>query len=85
MKVLDNIRVILGLIMISGFFYLLTDALIDEHQKRKRYFKIEFSSGRSYWADSVNLISEKEIHFFDAHSKRNVKLYGQFVLSTPKK
>lgn len=85
MKVLDNIRVILGLIMISGFFYLLTDALIDEHQKRKKYFKIEFSSGRSYWADSVNLVSEKEIHFFDVHSKRNVKLYGQFVLSTPKK
>ena len=85
MKVLDNIRVILGLIMISGFFYLLTDALIDEHQKRKRYFKIEFSSGRSYWADSVNVVSEKEIHFFDVHSKRNVKLYGQFVLSTPKK
>ncbi len=85
MKILDNIRVILGLIFISGFFYLLTDALIDEHQKRKRYFKIEFSSGRSYWADSVNLVSEKEIHFFDVHSKRNVKLYGQFVLSTPKK
>ncbi len=85
MKVLDNIRVILGLIMISGFFYLLTDALIDEHQKRKKYFKIEFSSGRSYWADSVNVVSEKEIHFFDVHSKRNVKLYGQFVLSTPKK
>lgn len=85
MKVLDNIRVVLGLIFISGFFYLLTDALIDEHQKRKRYFKIEFSSGRSYWADSVNVVSEKEIHFFDVHSKRNVKLYGQFVLSTPKK
>lgn len=85
MKVLDNIRVVLGLIFISGFFYLLTDALIEEHQKRKKYFKIEFSSGRNYWADSVNVVSEKEIHFFDVHSKRNVKLYGQFVLSTPKK
>lgn len=85
MKVLDNIRVIVGLVMISGFFYLLTDALISEYQKRKKYFKIEFSSGRSYWADSVNVVSEKEIHFFDVHSKRNVTIYGHFVLSTPKK
>lgn len=84
MKVLDNIRVIVGLVMISGFFYLLTDSLISEYQKRKRYFKIEFSSGRSYWADSVNVVSEKEIHFFDVHSKRNVTIYGHFVVSTPK-
>jgi hypothetical protein len=84
MKVLDSIRVILILVMISAFFYFLTDALVEEHEKRKRYFKIEFSNGRSYWADSVNVISGKEIHFFDVHSKRNVTIYGHFVLNTPK-
>jgi hypothetical protein len=84
MKVLDSIRVILFLVMISAFFYFIIDALVEDIQKRKRYFKIEFSSGKSYWADSVNVISGKEIHFFDVHSKRNVTIYGHFVLNTPK-
>ena len=62
---------------------MITDTLISEREKRKRHFKIEFSSGRIYWADSVNIVSENEISFFDVHSKRNVKIYGQFTISTP--
>jgi hypothetical protein len=85
MKILDIIKAIIFIIVFAAFFYLLTDALIDEHQKRKRYFKIEFSSGRIYWADSVHVVSKNQINFFDVHSKRNVKIYGQFTISTPAK
>jgi len=85
MKTLDSIKVSVLLIVFCGFFYLLTNSLISEHEKRQKYFKIEFNSGRIYWADSVNLVSENEISFFDVHSKRNVKMYGQFTISSPKK
>jgi hypothetical protein len=84
MKVLDNIRAILGLIAISAFFYLLTDNLIGEYEEKQTHFKIEFNSGRIYWADSVHVVSENEINFFDIDTKRNVKMYGQFTISTPK-
>jgi hypothetical protein len=85
MKTLDKIKLSIFLMGFCGFFYLLTNSLISEHEKRQKYFKIEFNSGRIYWADSVNLVSENEISFFDVHSKRNVKMYGQFTISTPKK
>jgi hypothetical protein len=85
MKTLDKIKLSIFLIVFCGFFYLLTNSLISEHEKRQKYFKIEFNSGRIYWADSVNLVSENEISFFDVHSKRNVKMYGQFTISSPKK
>jgi hypothetical protein len=85
MKTLDKIKLSIFLMVFCGFFYLLTNSLINEHEKRQKYFKIEFNSGRIYWADSVNLVSENEISFFDVHSKRNVKMYGQFTVSTPKK
>jgi hypothetical protein len=85
MKTLDKIKLSIFLMVFCGFFYLLTNSLINEHEKRQKYFKIEFNSGRIYWADSVNLVSENEISFFDVHSKRNVRMYGQFTVSTPKK
>jgi hypothetical protein len=31
------------------------------------------------------MVSKNEIGFFDVISKRNVKIYGQFTISTPKK
>lgn len=85
MKVIDAIRGVLIFLVITTIFYFLTESLIDEYEKRKKYYKIEFSGGRVYWADSVKLVSEKEIHFFDVRSKRNVKIYGNFSISTPKK
>jgi len=85
MKILDSIKVSVLLIVFCGFFYLLINSLSNELEKRQKYFKIEFNSGRIYWADSVNLVSENEISFFDVHSKRNVKMYGQFTISSPKK
>jgi hypothetical protein len=85
MKILDSIKLVLGLLVFSGFFYLLTDTIISEYETRKTYYKIEFSSGRIYWADSVNVISQKEVSFIDIPSKRKVTIYGQFVISTPKK
>lgn len=85
MKVIDAIRGILIFLGITTIFYFLTESLIDEYEKRKKYYKIEFNGQKVYWADSVNVVSQKEIHFFDVHSKRNVKLYGYFSISTPKK
>ena len=85
MKILDSIKLSIFLIVFCGFFYFLIDSLFGEFEKRQKYFKIEFNSGRIYWADSVNLVSENEISFFDVHSKRNVRMYGQFTVSTPKK
>lgn len=85
MTTLDRIRTIVFLMIICGFFYFLIDSLFEELEKRQQYFKIEFNSGRIYWADSVNLVSENEISFFDVHSKRNVRMHGQFTVSTPKK
>jgi len=85
MKILDIIKSIIFLIVFGGFLYMITDTLINEYEKRKRHFKIEFSSGRIYWADSVYVVSKNEISFFDVVSKRNVKLYGQFTISTPAK
>ena len=85
MKILDSIKVSVLLIVFCGFFYLLINSLFSEYEKRQKYFKIEFNSGRIYWADSVNLVSENEISFFDVRSKRNVKMYGQFTISSPKK
>jgi len=85
MKTLDSIKVSVLLIVFCGFSYLLINSLFSEFEKRQKYFKIEFNSGRIYWADSVNLVSENEISFFDVRSKRNVKMYGQFTISSPKK
>ena len=85
MTTLDRIKAIVFLMIICGMFYFLIDSLFSELEKRQKYFKIEFNSGRIYWADSVNLVSENEISFFDVHSKRNVRMYGQFTVSTPKK
>jgi hypothetical protein len=85
MKTLDKIKTIVFLIIFGGFYYFIIDSLFSEFKNRQKYFKIEFNSGRIYWADSVNLVSENEISFFDVHSKRNVKMYGQFTISTPKK
>ena len=85
MKILDSIKLSIFLIVFGGFFYFLIDSLFSELEKRQKFFKIEFNSGRIYWADSVNLVSENEISFFDVHSKRNVRMYGQFTVSTPKK
>jgi hypothetical protein len=85
MKTLDSIKASVLLIVFCGFFYLLINSLFSELEKIQKYFKIEFNSGRIYWADSVNLVSENEISFFDVHSKRNVKMYGQFTISSPKK
>jgi hypothetical protein len=85
MKILDSIKLSIFLIVFGGFFYSLIDSLFGELEKRQKFFKIEFNSGRIYWADSVNLVSENEISFFDVHSKRNVRMYGQFTVSTPKK
>jgi hypothetical protein len=85
MKILDSVKVSVFLMIICGFFYFLINSLSSEYEKRQKYFKIEFNSGRIYWADSVNLVSENEISFFDVHSKRNVKMYGQFTISLPKK
>jgi hypothetical protein len=85
MKILDIIKAIIFIIVFAGFLYMITDTLISEREKRKRHFKIEFSSGRIYWADSVYVVSKNEINFFDMDTKRNVKLYGQFTISTPAK
>ena len=85
MKILDIIKPIIFLIVFGGFLYILTDTIISEREQRKRHFKIEFSSGRIYWADSVYVVSKNEINFFDMDTKRNVKLYGQFTISTPAK
>jgi hypothetical protein len=85
MKILYIIKSIIFLIVFGGLLYMITDALVSEHEKRKRQFKIEFSSGRIYWVDSVHVVSENEINFFDIDTKRNVKLYGQFTISTPAK
>jgi hypothetical protein len=85
MKTLDKIKLSIFLMVFCGFFYLLTNSLISEHEKRQKYFKIEFNSGRIFWADSVRVVSENQISFFDVHSKRNVKMYGQFTISSPKK
>jgi len=85
MKVLDKIRTIVFLIFFAAFFYCITDAIIGEYEKRKKCIRIEFNSGAIYWADSVNVISENQISFFDVHKKRNVKMYGQFTIGTPKK
>ena len=85
MKILDSVKVSIFLIIICGFFYLLIDSLFSEFENRQKYSKIEFNSGRIYWADSVHVVSENEINFFDVHSKRNVKMYGQFTISAPKK
>ena len=63
MKTLDKIKLSIFFMGFCGFFYLLTNSLISEHEKRQKYFKIEFNSGRIYWADSVNLVSENEISF----------------------
>jgi hypothetical protein len=83
MKILDIIKSIIFFFVFCGFLYMITDTLISEREQRKRHFKIEFGSGRIYWADSVNIVSENEINFFDIDTKRNVKLYGQFTISTP--
>lgn len=85
MKILDSVKVGIFLMIICGFFYFLIDSLFSELEKRQKYSKIEFNSGRIYWADSVNLVSENEISFFDVDSKRNVRMYGQFTISVPKK
>ena len=85
MKTLDKIKASVFLMIICGFFYLLINPLISEHEKRQKYFKIEFNSGRIFWADSVRVVSENEISFFDVRSERNVKMYGQFTISSPKK
>ena len=85
MPTLDKIKTIVFLMIICGMFYFLIDSLFSELEKRQKYSKIEFNSGRIYWADSVNVISENEIRFFDVHSKRNVRMYGQFTISEPKK
>ncbi len=85
MKILDSIKLSIFLIVFGGFFYFLIDSLFSELEKRQKYSKIEFNSGTIYWADSVNVISENEIRFLDVHSKRNVKMYGQFTISEPKK
>jgi hypothetical protein len=85
MTTLDKIKASIFLMIICGFFYFLTDSLFSEYEKRKKYYRIEFNSGRIYWADSLRVISENQISFFDVHSKRNVRMYGQFTISTPKK
>ena len=85
MKIPDIIKLIIFLIFFGGFFYLLTDSLIEEHKKRKTYHRIEFSGGRIYWADSVHVVSQREVSFVDVYSKRNVRIYGHFTISSPKK
>jgi hypothetical protein len=84
MKTLDIIKLGIFLIVFCGYFYLLINPLISEHEKRQKYFKIEFNSGRIFWADSVRVVSENQISFFDVRSERNVKMYGQFTISAPK-
>ena len=83
MKISDSIKGFLGLGVISVFFYLLTHSLISEYNIRKKCYTIEFGSGRVYLADSVHIISQREVSFVDVHSKRNVTIRGQFVISTP--
>ena len=85
MKILDSIKLVIFLIFFGGFFYIIGDVLISEYEKKQKCFKIEFISGNTYWADSVHIVSKNEISFFDVVSKRNVKMYGQFTISTPKK
>lgn len=84
MKILDIFKAIIFLIVFGGLFYIIMDSLISEKEKKQTHFKIEFSSSRVYWADSVHVVSENEINFFDVDTKRNVKMYGQFTISTPK-
>ena len=84
MKTLDSIKVSVVLIVFCGYFYLLINSIFSEYEKRQKYFRVEFNSGAIYWADSVDVISENQISFFDVSRKRNVKMYGQFTISTPK-
>lgn len=84
MKILDIFKAIIFLIVFGGIPYIIMDGVISEKEKKQTYFKIEFSSSRVYWADSVHVVSENEINFFDVDTKRNVKMYGQFTISTPK-
>ena len=83
MKISDSIKGFLGLGVISVFFYLLIHCLISEYNIITTYYRIEFGSGRVYWADSVHVVSQREVSFVDAYSKRNVTIRGQFVISTP--
>ena len=57
----------------------------QKNKKRKTYHRIEFSGGRIYWADSVHVVSQREVSFVDVYSKRNVRIYGHFTISSPKK
>lgn len=84
MKTLDIIKVSVVLIFFCGYFYLLINSISSEYEKRQKYFRVEFNSGAIYWADSVSVISENQISFFDVSRKRNVKMYGQFTISAPK-
>jgi hypothetical protein len=85
MKILDMIKLSIILIFFGGFLYIIADTIISEQVKKQKSFKIESNSGNTYWADSVHMFSKNEIGFFDVISKRNVKIYGQFTISTPKK
>ena len=85
MKILDMIKLSIFLLFFGGFLYIITDTIISEQVKKEKCFKIESNSGNTYWADNVQMVSKNEIGFFDVISKRNVKIYGQFTISTPKK
>ena len=84
MRVIDEIKSIIVLIVFGGFFYIIWISLTSEYEKRQKCFRVEFNSGAVYWADSVHVISENQVSFFDVYRKRNVKMYGQFTISTPK-
>jgi len=84
MKTLDSIKGSILLIVFCGVFYMYINSLFSEYEKRQKCFRVEFNSGAIYWADSVHVISENQISFFDVSRKRNVKMYGQFTISAPK-
>ena len=85
MKTLDKIKLSIFLMVFCGGFYLMVDSASTELEKKQKCFKIESNSGNTYWADNVQMVSKNEISFFDVVSKRNVKIYGQFTISSPKK
>jgi Gpi18-like mannosyltransferase len=84
MKTLYIVKGTVLLIVFCVGFYLLINYVFSEVEKREKFFRVEFNSGAIYWADSVHVISQNQISFFDVRRKRNVKIYGQFTISAPK-